>query len=263
VNQFPFQADRTSSHSSVPFVLSVVNVFVPVRYQQASNLPGRGIAQGRTTFLADNPANSAVCGIAVRLNFQESTNIGNVRLTTRDNTIPVASAECWSLDCCRPARNMTWIDAFFGIIASALICGLCRTFPRKSRRSQIFYKASRRRSRMEPTMTIHIELKPAQDQAFLERARLSGRDPARYAQQIIRDHLASPTLETNQAKPHSMTSSTTSLSQHALGPTVTRCQRLKRSATFLRRSPVHWLTKSSPTARTGFECHATSSIRAP
>jgi hypothetical protein len=43
-------------------VLSVVNVFVPVRYQQASNLPGRGIAQGRTTFLADNPANSALGG---------------------------------------------------------------------------------------------------------------------------------------------------------------------------------------------------------
>lgn len=38
-------------------------------------------------------------------------------------------------------------------------------------------------------MTIHIELKPNEEQALLERARLSGRDPAQYAQQVIRDHI--------------------------------------------------------------------------
>jgi hypothetical protein len=50
-------------------------------------------------------------------------------------------------------------------------------------------------------MTIDVELKPDEERAFLERARLSGRDPARYAQQIIRDHLASLPPETDEAKP--------------------------------------------------------------
>jgi hypothetical protein len=40
-------------------------------------------------------------------------------------------------------------------------------------------------------MTIHIELKPEEERVFLEHARLSGRDPARYARQIIRDHIGS------------------------------------------------------------------------
>ncbi|MFI5455687.1 MAG: hypothetical protein ACHRXM_09575 [Isosphaerales bacterium] len=47
-------------------------------------------------------------------------------------------------------------------------------------------------------MTIHIELKPDEERAFLERARLSGRDPVQYAQQIIRDHIGSPPHETAQ-----------------------------------------------------------------
>jgi hypothetical protein len=50
-------------------------------------------------------------------------------------------------------------------------------------------------------MTIQIELKPDEEQAFLERARLSGRDPALYAQQIIREYIASPPHETEPARP--------------------------------------------------------------
>jgi hypothetical protein len=50
-------------------------------------------------------------------------------------------------------------------------------------------------------VTIHIELKPEEERVFLERARLSGRDPARYAQQIIRDHIGTPPGETEPATP--------------------------------------------------------------
>jgi hypothetical protein len=50
-------------------------------------------------------------------------------------------------------------------------------------------------------MTIQIELKPEEELVFLERARQCGRDPARYAQQIIRDHIGNPTGETGLAKP--------------------------------------------------------------
>jgi hypothetical protein len=45
-------------------------------------------------------------------------------------------------------------------------------------------------------MTIHIELEPEEERAFLERARLSGRDPVEYARQIIRDHFVNLYLET-------------------------------------------------------------------
>jgi hypothetical protein len=38
-------------------------------------------------------------------------------------------------------------------------------------------------------MTIHIELQPEEEQAFLERARLSGRDPGQYLQELVRDHI--------------------------------------------------------------------------
>src|SRR5262245_1794947 len=38
-------------------------------------------------------------------------------------------------------------------------------------------------------MTIHIELKPEEEQVLLERARLSGRDPAQYVQELVRDHI--------------------------------------------------------------------------
>lgn len=52
-------------------------------------------------------------------------------------------------------------------------------------------------------MTIHIELKPDEERALRERARLTGRDPVQYAHEIIRDHIgqeedaqkAQPTLE--------------------------------------------------------------------
>jgi hypothetical protein len=38
-------------------------------------------------------------------------------------------------------------------------------------------------------MTIHIELKPEEEQELFERARLSGRDPAQYVQKLVRDHI--------------------------------------------------------------------------
>lgn len=38
-------------------------------------------------------------------------------------------------------------------------------------------------------MTINIELKPDEERALLERARLSGRDPAQYVQKLIRDDI--------------------------------------------------------------------------
>jgi hypothetical protein len=39
-------------------------------------------------------------------------------------------------------------------------------------------------------MTIHIELTPDEERALLEQARLSGRDPAEYAHDIIRSHVS-------------------------------------------------------------------------
>ena len=52
-------------------------------------------------------------------------------------------------------------------------------------------------------MTIHIKLKPDEERALRERARLTGQDPAQYAHEIIRDHIGrgedvqktQPTLE--------------------------------------------------------------------
>jgi hypothetical protein len=38
-------------------------------------------------------------------------------------------------------------------------------------------------------MTINIELEPDEERALLERARLSGRDPAQYVQKLIRDDI--------------------------------------------------------------------------
>jgi hypothetical protein len=38
-------------------------------------------------------------------------------------------------------------------------------------------------------MTIHIELKPEEERALLERARRSGRDPEQYIQELVRDHI--------------------------------------------------------------------------
>ncbi len=40
-------------------------------------------------------------------------------------------------------------------------------------------------------MTLNIELKPDEERALLERARLSGRDPAQYVQELIRDDIQS------------------------------------------------------------------------
>jgi hypothetical protein len=41
-------------------------------------------------------------------------------------------------------------------------------------------------------VVIQIELEPDEEQALVERARLSGRDPVQYARLIIRDHIGSP-----------------------------------------------------------------------
>lgn len=38
-------------------------------------------------------------------------------------------------------------------------------------------------------MTIQIELEPEEEQILLEQARMSGRDPALYVRQVLRDHL--------------------------------------------------------------------------
>ena len=51
-----------------------------------------------------------------------------------------------------------------------------------------------------PAVTILVELKPDEERVFLERARLSGSDPVRYAQQIIRDHIRSSRDEADPAK---------------------------------------------------------------
>jgi hypothetical protein len=48
-------------------------------------------------------------------------------------------------------------------------------------------------------VTIQIELKPDEERALLERARLSGRDPGQYARQLILDHIAAPQREETQA----------------------------------------------------------------
>ena len=44
-------------------------------------------------------------------------------------------------------------------------------------------------------MTINIELRPDEEKALLERARLSGRDPVQYVQNLIRDHIQAPPHE--------------------------------------------------------------------
>jgi hypothetical protein len=49
-------------------------------------------------------------------------------------------------------------------------------------------------------MTIHIELEPDEERVLLERARLSGRNLAQYAQQILRDHIGTPARETTRAE---------------------------------------------------------------
>jgi hypothetical protein len=53
------------------------------------------------------------------------------------------------------------------------------------------------------TTTIRIELKPDEERALRERARLAGRDPVQYAHEVLRDHIGQvenarrtlPTLE--------------------------------------------------------------------
>jgi hypothetical protein len=50
-------------------------------------------------------------------------------------------------------------------------------------------------------MTIHIQLKPDEERAFLERARLSGRDPARYTREIIRGYIGSPHQQPDSEEP--------------------------------------------------------------
>lgn len=38
-------------------------------------------------------------------------------------------------------------------------------------------------------MVIHIELRPEEEKALLERARLAGRDPSQYVRELIRDSI--------------------------------------------------------------------------
>jgi hypothetical protein len=45
-------------------------------------------------------------------------------------------------------------------------------------------------------MTINIELRPEDEQALLERARVSGRDLAGYVHQVLEQHLRTPNAET-------------------------------------------------------------------
>jgi hypothetical protein len=40
-------------------------------------------------------------------------------------------------------------------------------------------------------MTLNIDLKPDEERALLERARMSGRDPVQYVQELIRDDIRS------------------------------------------------------------------------
>jgi len=50
-------------------------------------------------------------------------------------------------------------------------------------------------------MTIRIDLPPEEEQAFIDRARLSGQDPVQLDRQIIRDCLASsPAVDARQAQ---------------------------------------------------------------
>jgi hypothetical protein len=50
-------------------------------------------------------------------------------------------------------------------------------------------------------MTIHIELAPEEERALLEKARVSGRDPAAYIRQILRDHLRLSREPTGRDRP--------------------------------------------------------------
>jgi len=49
-------------------------------------------------------------------------------------------------------------------------------------------------------MTINIELRPDEERALLERARVSGRDLAGYIHQILRGHLRTSELDSGQAE---------------------------------------------------------------
>jgi hypothetical protein len=50
-------------------------------------------------------------------------------------------------------------------------------------------------------MTINIELKPDEERALLERARVSGRDLAGYVHQILEQHLRAPEPESGSEEP--------------------------------------------------------------
>jgi hypothetical protein len=75
-------------------------------------------------------------------------------------------------------------------------------------------------------MTIHIELGPDEERALLEQARLSGRDPVQYAQQIIREQIKRPTREVNEDESSTPTHSIEDLIDHEF---VESCARLARS----------------------------------
>src|SRR5262249_39051241 len=51
-----------------------------------------------------------------------------------------------------------------------------------------------------PTMTINVELRPEEEQALLERAKVSGRDLAGYVHQILQEHLRTSEHDRSQAE---------------------------------------------------------------
>jgi hypothetical protein len=54
---------------------------------------------------------------------------------------------------------------------------------------------------LKTTMTIHIELQPEEEQALLERARMSGNDLAGYIHQILQGHLRTSKPEGDELEP--------------------------------------------------------------
>src|SRR5208337_1111431 len=103
-------------------------------------------------------------------------------------------------------------------------------------------------------MTINIHLEPDEERAILERARLCGRDPAQYVQQIIRDHIQHGPSPGSAGNGVSLEAATTleDLIDHQF---VAACARASR------RSPAPWLRTSLPNVRTDSECYDSSSTR--
>jgi hypothetical protein len=77
--------------------------------------------------------------------------------------------------------------------------------------------------KMRPNMTISIELEPDEERALLKRAGLSGRDPARYVEKLIRDDIqAIPRSSDRQEDPAVGTVALDGLIDHEF---VAECER--------------------------------------